>query len=101
MNKDAAMTSSLRLLAAAALATTLAAPVTQAAEFSTPQRSEIEAIVREYLIAHPEVLQEAMVELEKRQSAADAEKHKAAVSENAKTLFTSPNQVVLGNPQGN
>src|SRR5262249_48797008 len=73
----------------------------RAAEFSAPQKSEIERIVRDYLIAHPEVLQEAMVELEKRQSAADAEKHQAAVTENAKPLFNSANQVVLGNPQGN
>jgi len=95
------MTSSLRLLAASALVACFAVSAAQAAEFSAPQRSEIEAIVREYLIAHPEVLQEAMVELEKRQGVADAEKHKAAVKDNASILFSSPNQVVLGNPQGN
>ena len=94
------MTSYLRLLAASALVACFAASA-QGAEFSAPQRSEIEAIVREYLIAHPEVLQEAMVELEKRQGVADAEKHKAAVKDNASILFSSPNQVVLGNPQGN
>ncbi len=54
-----------------------------------------------YLIAHPEVLQEAMAELEKRQTAAEAEKHKSAVKEHAQKLFSSPRQVTLGNPNGN
>ena len=42
-----------------------------------------------------------MAELEKRQQAADAEKHRQVVKENSATLFSSPHQVVLGNPQGN
>ncbi|MGI8525568.1 MAG: DsbA family protein [Pseudolabrys sp.] len=80
----------------------LAAPATsRAGEFAPPQRTEIERIVREYLISHPEVLQEAMTELEKRQASAEVEKHQAAVQEHSKTLFNSPHQVVLGNPQGN
>ena len=84
-------------LAAAALA--LAGPGhTQG--FSDPQRSEIEKIIRDYLIKHPEVLQEAIAELEKRQAAADAEKHRAAIKANAALLFSSPRQVVLGNPKG-
>jgi protein-disulfide isomerase len=75
-------------------------PATQAAEFSAPQKSEIEKIVRDYLLEHPEVLQEAMAELEKRQAAGEAEKHKAAVKEHAQALFSSPRQVVVGNPKG-
>ena len=42
-----------------------------------------------------------MAELEKRQQAADAEKHRSAVAQNNATLFSSPHQVVLGNPHGN
>jgi protein-disulfide isomerase len=80
----------------------LAAPAaSRADEFPAPHRAEIERIVREYLVNHPEVLQEAMTELEKRQTAAEGEKHAAAVTELSKPLFNSPNQVVLGNPQGN
>ena len=73
----------------------------KADEFSTPQRGEIERIVHDYLIGHPEVLQEAMAELDKRQQAAEAEKHKAAVEQHAKALFSSPHEVVLGNAKGN
>lgn len=68
--------------------------------FSPAQRSEIEEIVRGYLLRNPEVLQEAITELEKRQSAADAEKAKTAVKSNAELLFNSPRHVVVGNPQG-
>jgi protein-disulfide isomerase len=71
-----------------------------AAEFSAPQKGEIEKIVRDYLVSHPEVLQEAMAELEKRQAAGEAEKHQAAVKEHAQALFSSPRQVVIGNPKG-
>jgi protein-disulfide isomerase len=66
-----------------------------------PQREEIEKIVHDYLIAHPEVLQEAMTELEKRQQAAVAEKHYAAGKQYSQALFKSPDQVTLGNPNGN
>jgi protein-disulfide isomerase len=81
----------------AALAVALPA---RAQTFSPNQRSEIETVIREYLLAHPEVLQDAMAELEKRQTAADAEKHLAAIKDNAEAIFTSPRQVTLGNPQG-
>jgi protein-disulfide isomerase len=73
----------------------------RAQAFSKAQQGDIERIVHDYLVAHPEVLQEAMTELEKRQTAAEAEKHKAAVKAHAKALFSSPDQVTLGNPNGN
>jgi len=97
------MKSSPRLIAAvcAALLIPAAPQIVRADDFSASQRTAIESIVHEYLIAHPEVLQEAMNELEKRQSAAEAEKHKVAVKDNASKLFSSPHQVVLCNPDGN
>jgi protein-disulfide isomerase len=97
------MTLSPRLFAAvcAALLAIAAPQGARADEFSGAQRGEIERVVHDYLLAHPEVLQEAMSELEKRQSAADAAKHKAAVKKHEQTLFSSPRQVNLGNPQGN
>jgi protein-disulfide isomerase len=98
------ITSPRIIAAAAAVAALLAftAPQTaRAAEFTAPQATEIQSIVREYLIAHPEVLQEAMAELEKRQGMAEAEKHKAAVKEFSQAIFSSPRQVNLGNPDGN
>ena len=97
------MTSSPRLIAAvcAALLATAAPQAVRAQNFSPAQRGDIERVVHDYLLAHPEVIQEAMTELEKRQAAAEAEKHKVAVKEHAQKLFSSPNQVTLGNPTGN
>jgi protein-disulfide isomerase len=90
-------------LAAVPLAIALAAwapAPARAQSFAPDQRGEIEKIVREYLLSHPEVLQEAMAELEKRQNAEDAEKHLAAIKDNATAIFGSPRQVNLGNLQG-
>ena len=97
------MKSILRSFAAACavILTLAAASSSNADEFSSSQRSEVERIVREYLIAHPDVLQEAMNELDKRQTAAQAEKHKTAIKQYSDALFSSPRQVVLGNPNGN
>ncbi len=89
-----------RLAIAAALFCTAGAVPASAQSIPDAQRSEIERIVREYLIKNPEVLQEAYAELEKRQAAAEADKHKKTVAENSELLFRSPRQVVLGNPQG-
>jgi protein-disulfide isomerase len=94
------MTRMLHTIAAAALLVLAAAAPLKAQAFNEGQRSEIERIVKEYLIAHPEVLQEAMAELEKRQAVAEAEKHKTAVKEYSEALFRSTRQVTLGNPEG-
>ena len=51
--------------------------VSKADELTAGQKSEVERILRDYLIAHPEIIQDAMSELDKRQSAADAEKHRS------------------------
>lgn len=63
-------------------------------------RAQMEKVVRDYIVTHPEVLQESMAELEKRQTAADAEKTREAIKKNADALFNSARQVVAGNPQG-
>jgi protein-disulfide isomerase len=93
---------SFRLLAPALLAFALcAAPQAAPAQgFSDVQRTDIEKIVREYIIAHPEVLEEAMNELGKRQAAAEAEKHQATIASNADTIFNSPRGVTIGNKDG-
>ena len=88
-----------RLVAAAALLS-FGAVSGHAQNFSGAQKGEIEKIIREYLIANPEVLQEAIAALEKKQAADEAEKHQAAVKDNAQAIFNSPRQVTIGNPQG-
>jgi protein-disulfide isomerase len=94
------MTRTFATIAVAAALAMTAAPPLAAQTFNDSQRGEIEKIVKEYLVAHPEVLQEALAELEKRQTVAETEKHKAAVKEYSQALFASTHQVTLGNPQG-
>jgi protein-disulfide isomerase len=93
---------SFRLLAPALLAFALcAAPQAVSAQsFSDAQRGDIEKIVRDYLLKHPEVLEEAMNELSKRQAAAEAEKHQATIVKNADAIFNSPRGVTIGNKDG-
>jgi protein-disulfide isomerase len=93
---------SFRLLIPALFALTLCgAPMSASAQsFSDTQRGDIEAIVRNYLIAHPEVLEEAMAELSKRQTAAEAAKHEAGVATHSEAIFNSPRGVTLGNKDG-
>jgi protein-disulfide isomerase len=89
----------LLLLLCAGPALVWAVPL-RAQTFSETQRGEIEGIVKAYLIAHPEVIQEVMSEIDKRQAEAEAEKHREGVKQYSKVLFYSPRQVTLGNPDG-
>jgi protein-disulfide isomerase len=93
---------SFRFLTSALFALALCgAPVIASAQsFSEPQRGEIEKIVRDYLLSHPEVLEEVSAELSKRQTAAEVLKHEAAVAKNAQVIFNSPRGVTVGNKDG-
>jgi protein-disulfide isomerase len=94
--------SALRLLTPALFALALAAApqAASAQTFSDGQRGEIETIIRNYLVTHPEVLEDAMAELNKRQAAAEIEKHEASIAQNSQTIFNSPRGVLLGNKNG-
>jgi len=93
------MTFDIRTLVAATFALALAAPAS-AQSFSPDQRGEIEKIVREYLLSNPQLLQDVMAELEKRQAQSELDKHRSAFKEHAEIIFDSPRQVTLGNPKG-
>src|SRR5436305_2845686 len=91
-------------------ATRLAAPIlclgvasvalpAAAAEFSPAQTKEIGAIVRDYLINNPEILRDAMVELDRREKAEQAALREKVLTENG-NLLASPHQAVIGNPNG-
>lgn len=82
------------------------------AQLSAPQRQEVEGIIRDYLannpgfirdylIANPEVIREAIDELQRKQELEEQAAQVAAISDNRDLLFSSPRQVVMGNPDGN
>jgi protein-disulfide isomerase len=93
---------SFRFLAPALFALALCGvpPAASAQSFSNTQRGDIETIVKNYLIAHPEVIEEAMTELSKRQAAAEIEKHETSITQNAEKIFNSPRGVTVGNKDG-
>jgi protein-disulfide isomerase len=72
-----------------------------AAEFSPSQRQEMEGIIKDYLLTHPEILSE-MSQLfdEKQKQAEDAQRKGALVSE-ADKIFRHSGDHVAGNPKGN
>jgi protein-disulfide isomerase len=94
------MTMTLRLLAAAAAAMMMLPAPSRADEFSATQRGEIEKIIKDYLVSHPEVLEEASAELDKRKQLAEAEKARTEIKNHSDVIFNSPHQVTIGNTKG-
>ncbi len=90
------------VLAAAAFALLLVHPASpvRAAEFSDAQKAEMETVIRNYLLKNPEVLQEAMTELDRRQKAEETAHRQQVVDQKSADLFRSSNGAEIGNPQG-
>lgn len=88
------------VIAAGAVFAVLLAALPAAAQQAAPDRSAIEAIIKDYLVKNPEVIQEAMVELERRQRDAEAAAVKRITSDPKSLLYVSPHQTVVGNPDG-
>ncbi|MFK8251652.1 DsbA family protein [Ancylobacter terrae] len=91
-----------RSLGAVALGASLAlgAALTPARALDDAQRKEFESVIRNYLLTNPEVIQEAIGELQKRQEMAEANQRKQALGTVKPLVFDSPRGVVVGNPKG-
>ena len=68
--------------------------------FKPEQKAAIEQIVKDYIMAHPEVVQDALLELDKRQKEAENAAVKTALKTEAKALYDTSAGVVVGNPDG-
>ncbi len=86
--------------AAAAMAFCAFAGPASAAEFSPTQKQEMEQIIRSYLMEHPEIIEDMSKLLEQKQKAAQAQAATEFLTKNAKDVFRSPSDLVLGNPKG-
>ncbi|PJK27569.1 DsbA family protein [Minwuia thermotolerans] len=88
----------------AALALCLVLPFTSEAEDSDPaaglSRAEIETIVREYLIEHPQVIVEALQKMQEREEMAQAERTRRMIIAHADRLDDPTGRFVAGNPEG-
>jgi protein-disulfide isomerase len=64
------------------------------------QKKEFGAFIKEYLIANPEIMLEVQEALEAKQSVARASQAESAVADNKQALFSSPDDLSIGNPKG-
>jgi len=92
------MSAFLRIAAAALALMVVAAP--SRAAMDDAQKLEIEGIIRDYLLANPEVLEEAFKVLQDRKEKAEAEVQAKAIEESGERIYNSQHQAVLGNPEG-
>lgn len=81
----------LPILAAPVTALALAAACTEpsAADETELSRADVEMIVREYILEHPEIIEEALIELSARQQAAETAAARQAIIDNADRLYNS------------
>lgn len=63
-------------------------------------KEDIEKIVREYILKNPEIIQEAIVELRKKQELAEQSARSKALQSHKQEIFQSKRDIVLGNPKG-
>jgi protein-disulfide isomerase len=81
-------------------ATPIGPEIIRMAEFSDDQRAEMEGIIRNYLIANPEIIRDAINELQRKEDQAAKVAQARTIEESRDLIFASNRQVVLGNPNG-
>jgi protein-disulfide isomerase len=92
---------SAKMLFAAGLTVSLLPGAALASDgFSEPQKTEIQSIIKGYLLENPEILRDAINELERREEVAQSLKREKALSDDQSPLYKSTNQAVIGNPDG-
>ncbi|MCE6077573.1 thioredoxin domain-containing protein [Agrobacterium vitis] len=64
------------------------------------QKQEIGDFIKEYLIAHPEIMLDVQDALQKKQEAARASQASSGIERNKAEIFNSKDDIVLGNPKG-
>lgn len=94
------MNRSLAFGAAALLGVFTASFAARAAEFTPAQKTEIGAIVKDYLVNNPDALRAAIEALDKHDKQVEAQARQTAVANQSAALFSSPYQADVGNPKG-
>lgn len=91
-----------RLFSVGAMAAAmLASPLALAdVNLSATQKTEVQQVIRDYLMTHPEILVDVSRELEKKQQAAMQTQAKSAILQNSDQLF-SGKLTTIGNTKGN
>ena len=95
------MRAALKTLLLTVLMLWTAGSAANSAEFSDSQRKEMETIIKDYLLANPEILQEMSQTLEQKQKLAEDAQRKSGLVQNAEQIFRDKSDYVAGNPKGN
>ncbi len=90
------------LAALVAVSLSLLAPLASAQEtgIAPDQKTEIEKIVHDYLVEHPEVIREAIQALQAKDEQSKADAQTQLVVKNKDALFNDPGSPVAGNTMG-
>ena len=87
------------LLTALLISVSTALPL-PAAALDDSQKQEFGAFIREYLMANPEIIEEMSQALEIKKETESRVMAQAAITDNKEAIFRAPEDVVLGNPDG-
>jgi len=82
----------------AAIAVTAFAPIKAGAQdgLSDAQKDDVRSVVREYLLEHPEVIEEAIYELRARREIERAQRDREAIAALAPQLLNDPRDFSVG-----
>lgn len=67
---------------------------------SAERKAEIEALVRDYILQHPEIILESVAIMQAREEAEKSQAVKQALADSREALERDPGDPVLGNPDG-
>jgi protein-disulfide isomerase len=88
------------LLATTTLALGLVVTPVFAQSFNDAQKKEIETLVRDYLLANPELVREMASKLEEKDRMAEEAARIDGLKANAKAVFALEGDAIVGNPKG-
>ncbi len=71
-----------------------------AAQPSTAPQAQMEALVKDYLLAHPEVIQQSLSQQAQRDAEAEKARQQATLDQNYDLIAWDPAAPVAGNPKG-
>lgn len=77
-----------------------ALPIGPAVAFTDDEKEKLHQIIRDYLIANPEVILEAQTALEEKQAKAAQDAIQSTITQLSDQLFTDRRDVIFGNPEG-
>ncbi|HLW90333.1 MAG TPA: DsbA family protein [Roseiarcus sp.] len=63
-------------------------------------RAKVEEAIHDYILNHPEIIRDAIVEMQRHEQADKEKAALAALENNRALLLASPHQAVIGNPNG-